>query len=29
MCASKVFPGEGLDSMAVPGAYIEIAEVCE
>ena len=29
MGASKVFPCEGIDSLAVPGAYIEIEEVCE
>ena len=29
MGASKVFPCEGIDSLAVPGAYIEIEEVRE
>ena len=29
MHAYKVFPSEGYDSLAVPGAYIEIEEVCE
>ena len=29
MRASKVFPGEEADALAVPGAYIEIVGVCE